>query len=409
MEWNEGLDDCHPLELAMYSNAPMAMFNMLLGHDLINVPADSLRRCLQVAVRAERMDWLNALKGSTLVLPWSMLMLEKGSTVLSLLGWSIKNLAVNNVKFLLDVEGVDPAVCGDGDYRPSAMNAIIMCITMTCVHYDPAEERAMKSTQQDILRVLVHHPRVRVINDVLIHHQAAIHHAMTPEDSTFLRILLENQSLDVNPTTAAIAPLIFVSMLNRFDHATLLLRDQRCKLTLPATEEDEHSTQVLFDAVLYCPSKELVATFISHGCDPNAFGSHTNLNNTHHVHIFDHVKLCVSETRSKKDMILLVKVGRMLMEAGCRPRPTPLAVKSEINDNLQKPTRLESTKRLRKKTIRQLNTMAKRIPRLDELCRCAILGQIRAVNGDRTTYPIAQELGPPNYLTSIAQNFLNYR
>ena len=169
-----------------------------------------------------------------------------------------------------------------------------------------------------------------------------------------------------------------------------------------------HPTQVLFDAVLYCPSKELVARFICHGCDPNAFGSHTTGNNTYHVHIFDHVKLCVSKTRSKKEMILLVKVGRLLMEAGCRPRPTPLAVQSNINDNLQKPTRFESTKRLRIKSIRQLNTMAKRISRLDELCRCAIFGQIRAVNGDRTTYPIAQGLGPPNYLTSIAQNFLNY-
>ena len=130
MEWNEGLDHYHPVELAMYSNAPMAIFNMLLGHDLLNVPADSRRRCLQVAVRAERLDWLNALMGSGLVLPWSMLMLEKKSTVMSLLGWSIKNLAADNVKFLLDVEGVDPAVCGTGVYRPSDINALILCMTM---------------------------------------------------------------------------------------------------------------------------------------------------------------------------------------------------------------------------------------------------------------------------------------
>ena len=102
--------------------------------------------------------------------------------------------------------------------------------------------------------------------------------------------------------------------------------------------------------------------------------------------------LCVSETKVRKEMLLLVKVGRMLMEAGCRPRPTPLEVQSVINVNLQKPTRFESTKRLRKKSIRKLKTMAKTIPRLDELCCCAILGQIRTVNGDKTTYPYLRDL-----------------
>ena len=97
-------------------------------------------------------------------------MLEKQYTVMSLLGWSIKNLAADNVQFLLDVEGVDPAVCGAGVYRPSATNALILCITMTCKHEDPAIESAKQSTQQDILRLLVHHPRFRVINDVLAHH-----------------------------------------------------------------------------------------------------------------------------------------------------------------------------------------------------------------------------------------------
>ena len=120
-------------------------------------------------------------------------MLEKQSAVMSLLGRSIKNLAADNVKFLLDVEGVDPAVCGTGVYRPSAINALFLCMTTNCVHWDPAIESVKRSTQQDILRLLVHHLRVR-INDVLADYKAAIHHAMDLDDSTHLRTLLESQS-----------------------------------------------------------------------------------------------------------------------------------------------------------------------------------------------------------------------
>ena len=137
---------------------------------------------------------------------------------------------------------------------------------------------------------------------------------MECEDSTHLRTLLDNQSLDVNPTTAAISPLYFACLFNRLDHATLLLRDHRCKIKLPTTEEGGNPTQILFDAVLFCQSKEMVARFISHGCDPNSFQSCRTGNFTYHLHIFDYVKLCVSETRDKKERKLLVKVGRMLSQ-----------------------------------------------------------------------------------------------
>ena len=76
-----------------------------------------------------------------------MLMLEKRSTVMSLLGWSIENLAANNVKFLLDVEDVDSAVCGTGVYRSSAINALVLCMTTNCAHYDPIVESFKLSIQ----------------------------------------------------------------------------------------------------------------------------------------------------------------------------------------------------------------------------------------------------------------------
>ena len=58
-----------------------------------------------------RPDWLSAFMMSNMDIPWNML-LPREHSMLSLLGWAIEDVALDTVRFLIDVFGFDIGYCG---------------------------------------------------------------------------------------------------------------------------------------------------------------------------------------------------------------------------------------------------------------------------------------------------------
>ena len=96
-----------------------------------------------------RPDWLGAFMMSNMDLSWNM-QHPREHSMLSLLGWAIEDVALDTVRFLIDVFGFDIGYCGVLDNHPKT--ALMKCIEVR--HWDPQRERA----QQELLCYLVHHP-----------------------------------------------------------------------------------------------------------------------------------------------------------------------------------------------------------------------------------------------------------
>ena len=118
--------------------------------------------------------------------------------------------------------------------------------------------------------------------------------------------------------------------------------------------------------------------------------------------------LSCASTKITKFMRKKVKMGRLLIKASCRPWPIPYEVRVILEEKLNSETRFASIKVFRKSSIARLDALAKRIQTLAQLSWAAIIGHIRVINGNRTTFSITKELGPPNFLTANASRFLNY-
>ena len=75
---------------------------------------------------------------------------------------------------------------------------------------------------------------------------------------------------------------------------------------------------------------------------------------------------CAS-TKITKFMRKKVKMGRLLIEAGCRPQPIPYKVRVILEEKLNSETRFASTKVFRKNSIARLEALTKRIQTLAQL------------------------------------------
>ena len=103
--------------------------------------------------------------------------------------------------------------------------------------------------------------------------------------------------------------------------ATLLLKDPSSKLKVSV---DGVNCNVLFH-VINSNTAEMVRLFLSHGCDPTAEQVRPEYGGLC-LNVFEENMLNCASTKITKFMRKKVKMGRLLIEAGCHPRPIPYEV-----------------------------------------------------------------------------------
>ena len=188
---------------------------------------------------------------------------------------------------------------------------------------------------------------------------------MGGSDASFLRILLEHPNLDLNVPGffLNLTPLAITSYSDEKEEcAALLLKDPRCKLKVSV---DGVNCNVLFH-VINSNTAEMVRLFLSHGCDPNAKQVNSDYGGLC-LNVLEENMLNCTSTKITKIMKKKVKMGRLLMEAGCRPRPIPYEVRVILEEKLNSETRFASTKELRKNSIARFEALGKQIQTLAQL------------------------------------------
>ena len=142
--------------------------------------------------------------------------------------------------------------------------------------------------------------------------------------------------------------------------AALLLKDPMCKLQVSVDGGD--TDNALFH--VHANTAEMVRLFLSHGCDPNAEQVNSDYDGYDglRLNFFEENMLNCASTKITKTMKKKVKMGRLLIEAGCRPRPITYEVRVILEEKLNSETRFASTKEFRKNSIARLEALAKRIP-----------------------------------------------
>ena len=140
------------------------------------------------------------------------------------------------------------------------------------------------------------------------------------------------------------------------------LKDPRCKLKVSV---DGVNCNVLFH-VINSNTPEMVCLFLSHGCDPNAKQVCPEYGRLC-LNVFEENMLSCASTKTTNFMRNIVKMGRLLIEAGCRPRPIPYEVRVILEEKLNSETRFAPAKVFRKSSIARLEALAKRIQTLAQL------------------------------------------
>ena len=203
----------------------------------------------------------------------------------------------------------------------------------------------------------------------------ALQHAVTMNDSRFLRKILTRHDLNINPYYKGHHILASASFHNQFENARILLADRRTHIN-----PHNFGYKPLLEAIMQC-RVNIVKLFLRSGADPNATIKTVQDNDMAIYHV--NTNRCMGE-RDNDRLSKRIEIGKLLLNMGASPPIDDHSTARLLQD--QEHIEDHDKANRQKETVQILTNLTKtHPPSLALIARNAVFSQLRRVCGEHNT------------------------